>query len=1711
MKQQLNVIGFISGGKDSFFSLLHCLANGHKVVALANLCPPDHARRDQDLNSLMYQTVGYGLVPLYEEILSVPLYRHEIRGSAINQARDYRPPRLDLPKDVANPAVDAIDETESMVAILYRILEDFPEANAVCSGAILSTYQRTRIESIASRMHMVSLAYLWQYAILPTPIPREQGLLEDMAAVGLDARIVKVASGGLDEDLLLENVCLETTRKVLARATRRFGGSILGEGGEYETFVVDGPHFFSKGALHIKKEDGKIIRSGGGEAWMTFTGGCIEWKKSGQKDNDDWRQRLRMPDLLDDSFQHLLTELDQMTLSSPIPDLSLTVPHLPSQRHNQPDQSNISWGDRTIKISNLAALSGGDDGQVQMLTISKRLTHIIDQVLRRSVHDIVFTTIALRSMDDFSTVNSVYSDIFSGRPGPPARVTIAAGESLPKGTRVMISVLVSLQPRTLRQSLHVQSLSYWAPANIGPYSQAVSVPFSTEGTGAIVYVAGQIPLHAASMEIASRTQHNEWPSPVQRLAEFRLQTTVALQHLWRIGKAMSVGWWIGATAFVVSSRDDIKEKAFIAGLAWKMIHASGTSDLNIGYGDTDDADFDVWDQQRKNVGNFAPKGHEIALPDLSCISKVNAKGSNIEGSQYVVPPFFAVEVSQLPRHSEIEWQSLGIVQTSIKVFDAVTEGGISVTVCMLPLYRIVVGYIGIEQTEVDDEVSTRIEQAILFLQRRCNVSDLDSAHKTIYTSCKINAVSFHAQLVPCKSVWDIDGKPLAVALIVEHEMGNNDPSSGDDARDMSINLETPQLNVHPAPDDEKDVPNASQRLSRSPHPYARWRPHTQDSCPSTRDGCVSSSSAQNTVDDLNDPTSVTGPKAFVDVDNRKRRKVSTSPSDSGTEADDESGPFLKGLPAPPTRLRKGLKDDPFLGTLSPLLTPSYLDDTRRRDLFEAQVDPRADVPNRKASHGGEASTERDKFRRRRRAELIRRITETILLLSIGCLTCGKTLLLPIGKEIFVAISVVVGIYSLYPFRLFFHHYSLPMDARGSRAFLRIPAAFDPATLLYPVLLPLFVAASLTPQHQVHTTLNVVLCIASMPRAIVPSQDTFSGHTSVQWMLSLLPISRSSAHDIVSEGSSSISSLQPEVLALLYPLHQALMPTLGYLTTTSLLPAELQLCSVALINVLLLSSSPPALILQALLWGGGLCLFILCRKVLEWEVVLARIPSWRFRGNRSHGSLQLYVERVLKRLSQGRLSFSSLLEDTWDQSDDDEPRAYAALPSKARRRGFSITSSDVDRRLAKSRMDLYAPADDMALQLRFAGPDYVIMPNDGKMGRQRSSTLPAAPEALSENVSLDNKSLPKLSLLPVPLSKKFRYLTKAEAAILKWFYALYTYTIAIVIIAVPIRSYLGAKALHDQEPLGWALGYLLGDIYAFRSFVIGFGLGKWIRLPLDTGAHVRAEGHGFLDEVRWQKLGAATTRLLICVHCLCTIGLGLGTVIRLSTFAEVDTRRKVFHGMMVVMFLPTIFVDPTFIALALTLVLAVFLLLDLFRASQLPPLSRPLTNFLAPYVDGRDHRGPVIVSHIFLLIGCSIPLWLSLASLQGGGQRPWEGWEVPTRDVSMISGVVCVGMGDAAASLIGRRFGRRRWCWSGGKSIEGSAAFAIAVVLGLSLARTWLHYGGWPGATGDGWPIFFCKATIAASGASLTEAVLTGGNDNVIVPVILWLLVRGLGV
>lgn len=122
--------------------------------------------------------------------------------------------------------------------------------------------------------------------------------------------------------------------------------------------------------------------------------------------------------------------------------------------------------------------------------------------------------------------------------------------------------------------------------------------------------------------------------------------------------------------------------------------------------------------------------------------------------------------------------------------------------------------------------------------------------------------------------------------------------------------------------------------------------------------------------------------AYVDTDGRKRRKQSVPTSESGTEADDESNGTLLGLPAPSARLRKGLKDPTDSVMQSPILTPSYLDDENRRQRLEDQLRRYAGERNPPVTDEENLKL-RDKFTRKRRAELLRRVTETLLLGAVG--------------------------------------------------------------------------------------------------------------------------------------------------------------------------------------------------------------------------------------------------------------------------------------------------------------------------------------------------------------------------------------------------------------------------------------------------------------------------------------------------------------------------------------------------------------------------------------------------------------------------------------------------------------------------------------------------------------------------------------------------------
>ncbi|KAF2876249.1 hypothetical protein BDV95DRAFT_590396 [Massariosphaeria phaeospora] len=636
----LHVIALVSGGKDSLYSMLHCLANGHQIVALANLHPllsGTDANGDEDANSYMYQTVGHSVIPLYEEALGIPLYRQEILGSAVNSQREYL-----APTDQQDG-----DETEDLFALLHRIKEKHPDANAVSTGAILSTYQRTRVESVASRLGLTPLSFLWQYPSLPPY--KQSALLDHMAQVGQESRLVKVASGGLDASFLWENLADSKFVARLSKAMGRFAdtssGSLLGEGGEYETLALDGPS--ALWGKRIEVNLGDIVTQEGGTAVMKISKAKLVSKTQAWPD-------LHIPLPFDDEFAAVFRSLDKFPYcidEAPV-DFERTTPCVKDANIRE---TASTWTYANAVSSNNTYTNAGS-ASLQLKEALERIEASLNNTGSLTKAHISHCTMILRDMDSFAAANTVYQSFFKDMLNPPSRVTLAIGSSMPPNLEVMLTATIDKTPS--REALHVQSISYWAPANIGPYSQAISTQLlapapatkeeeeeeeeevaSASEPPRLIHLAGQIPLFPCSMLMPPKMP-------------FPNQTALALQHVWRVARATRVRWFAVGVAFIADCEpDEASYRVQIAQEAWRGIHDSRLAGTNAADGEDNEAD--PWDALNL-ASPVSDTTFRAPLPDRAVLAAASASATQLH------PPCFVAQVSSLPRRAAIEWACTGL-------------------------------------------------------------------------------------------------------------------------------------------------------------------------------------------------------------------------------------------------------------------------------------------------------------------------------------------------------------------------------------------------------------------------------------------------------------------------------------------------------------------------------------------------------------------------------------------------------------------------------------------------------------------------------------------------------------------------------------------------------------------------------------------------------------------------------------------------------------------------------------------------------------------------------------------------------------------------------------------------------------------------------------------------------------------------------------------
>lgn len=100
-------------------------------------------------------------------------------------------------------------------------------------------------------------------------------------------------------------------------------------------------------------------------------------------------------------------------------------------------------------------------------------------------------------------------------------------------------------------------------------------------------------------------------------------------------------------------------------------------------------------------------------------------------------------------------------------------------------------------------------------------------------------------------------------------------------------------------------------------------------------------------------------------------------------------------------------------------------------------------------------------------------------------------------------------------------------------------------------------------------------------------------------------------------------------------------------------------------------------------------------------------------------------------------------------------------------------------------------------------------------------------------------------------------------------------------------------------------------------------------------------------------------------------------------------------------------------LSLSFATSAMIMLEYIRYFSLWPLGRHLDSFLCQFTDSKD-SGPAILSHFYLILGCALPIWLSVFNPKNFG-------------FAGVSGIVTIGIGDSLVFAFLNPLGL--YCWA----------------------------------------------------------------------------------
>ena len=213
----MRLASLYSGGKDSSFSLYVAEQSGHEVPYLVNIVPQDRA-------SWIFHTPNLNVVPTLAEAMG----QEVILGSSTG-------------------------EEDSDMEGLRKALEGL-DIDGVVTGAVWSDYQWDRMNLVCGDLGLKVISPMWR--------KDQDMLMEQIIDSGIRAVIVGCYAEGFDESWLGRPINHDTLKDLKALRSK-YGISIMGEGGEYESMTLYIPGFshgfeIAEAEKEWKRNDGTL-------------------------------------------------------------------------------------------------------------------------------------------------------------------------------------------------------------------------------------------------------------------------------------------------------------------------------------------------------------------------------------------------------------------------------------------------------------------------------------------------------------------------------------------------------------------------------------------------------------------------------------------------------------------------------------------------------------------------------------------------------------------------------------------------------------------------------------------------------------------------------------------------------------------------------------------------------------------------------------------------------------------------------------------------------------------------------------------------------------------------------------------------------------------------------------------------------------------------------------------------------------------------------------------------------------------------------------------------------------------------------------------------------------------------------------------------------------------------------------------------------------